>query len=198
MSQLAPAFRNPVYASQAVFRSSMNAMARPGVPSKLSSQVVAPGPLCSAAAAVALTLLDFESPVWLDETILAQPEAVEWLRFHTGAPITADPKSAAFAFIVNPLCALRLDAFALGTLEYPDRSTTIVLQVEEFSGQTLWFSGPGIPQKRSFSASPLPPDFRAQLTANHQLFPCGVDLLITCDDALIAIPRSVSVIEQGS
>ena len=37
------------------------------------------------------------------------------------------------------------DRFALGTSEYPDRSTTLVLQVDRFGGgEGLSLAGPGI------------------------------------------------------
>ena len=62
---LAPAFDDPALASQAVFRTVMEAMARPGLPRPLASQLAAPPPLSATAAAVALTLLDY---VGLDTT----------------------------------------------------------------------------------------------------------------------------------
>jgi alpha-D-ribose 1-methylphosphonate 5-triphosphate synthase subunit PhnH len=117
----------------------------------------------------------------------------------TGAPLTADPAQAAFAFIADSRRAPAFDEFSPGTPEYPDRSTTLVLQVDEFgSGQRLLLRGPGIPVARSFSAQPLPADFPDRFAANHTLFPRGVDLILVSKDAVVALPRSLSLaIERG-
>jgi alpha-D-ribose 1-methylphosphonate 5-triphosphate synthase subunit PhnH len=191
---LAPAFTNPVLASQAVFRSVMDAMARPGTIMATSGLTEAPHPLGLAAAAVALTLLDYETPVWLDSTLTRASDVADWLKFHTGAPLTDDPQRAAFAFIADPQRMPAFGTFAQGSMEYPDRAATLVLQVERLSGdEGLRLSGPGIKGSRALFASPLPANFAARLRANRALFPRGVDLILAADTMLAALPRSVHV-----
>jgi alpha-D-ribose 1-methylphosphonate 5-triphosphate synthase subunit PhnH len=192
---LAPAFDDPALASQAAFRTVMEAMARPGRAYPLASRLAAPPPLGPTAAAVALTLFDYETPFWLDQALAAAPEVAAWLRFHTGAPLALDSGSATFAFVSDPPAMPPFEAFSSGTLEYPDRSTTLVLQVARFgAGDPLALSGPGIQGTTNFSAQPLPPDFRTRLIANRETFPCGVDLILVSPDAVAALPRSVRVV----
>jgi alpha-D-ribose 1-methylphosphonate 5-triphosphate synthase subunit PhnH len=191
---LAPAFDDPALASQAVFRTVMEAIARPGLPRLLPSRLAVPPPLTPTAAAVALTLLDYETSFWLDRGLAAAPEVAPWFRFHTGAPQTADCARATFAFVSDPAAMPPFDAFSPGSLEYPDRSTTLVAQVASFGqGEELKLSGPGIAGPRSFSAQPLPPDFRARLVANREMFPRGIDLILVSPDAVAALPRSIRI-----
>jgi alpha-D-ribose 1-methylphosphonate 5-triphosphate synthase subunit PhnH len=191
---LAPAFDDPALASQAVFRTVMEALARPGAPRPLASRLAAPPPLTATAAAVALTLLDYETPFWLDQGLAAAPEVASWIKFHTGAPLTADSALAAFGFVSDPAGMPGFDAFSFGSIEYPDRSATLVLQVERFDrGEKLALCGPGIAGTRNFSAAPLPLDFRSRLIANRALFPRGVDLILVSPDAVAALPRSIRV-----
>src|SRR5262245_30038247 len=190
----ATAFPAPVLASQAAFRALMDAFARPGTVKPLTAAAAAPSPLSATAAAVALAMLDYETPVWLDAPLAQSPQLADWIRLHAGAPVTSDPRQAVFAFVADAVHAPAFDAFSLGTPEYPDRSTTLVLQVEGFgNGQRLLLSGPGIPDVRSFSAQPLPPDFQARFAANRALFPRGVDLILVSPDAVAALPRSVAL-----
>jgi len=189
----ATAFPAPVLASQAAFRALMEALARPGTVKPLPPAAAAPSPLSATAAAVALTMLDYETPVWLDAPLAQRPQVADWARLHTGARVTSDPREAAFAFIADPVHAPAFDGFSLGTPEYPDRSATLVLQVEDFgSGQRLLLAGPGIADVRSFSARPLPPDFQNRIAANRALFPRGVDMILVSPDAVAALPRSVA------
>ncbi len=189
---LVPGFSDPVLASQAVFRTVMEAMARPGQIAEIGVALAPPAPLGIAGAALALTLLDFETPVWLDPTFTAAPEVDGWLKFHTGAPRTADPTMAAFAFIAAPAATPAFDAFGLGSVEYPDGSTTLVLEVETLTeGDAFHLSGPGIKGSRSLAAAPLPADFAVRMAENRARFPRGVDLVLTCGRRLAALPRSV-------
>jgi alpha-D-ribose 1-methylphosphonate 5-triphosphate synthase subunit PhnH len=194
---LAPAFDDPALASQAVFRTVMEAMARPGQARPLPSRLDVPSPLTATAAAVALTLLDYETHFWLDQELAGAPEVASWLKFHTGAPLTTDSAKAAFAFVSDPAGMPAFDAFSFGCIEYPDRSTTVILQVARLDrGEALTLSGPGIAGTRTFCAEPLPPDFRARLVANRALFPRGVDLILVSPDAVAALPRSIRLAPQ--
>jgi alpha-D-ribose 1-methylphosphonate 5-triphosphate synthase subunit PhnH len=189
----AAAFPAPVLASQAAFRALMDAVARPGTIKPLPPAATAPSPLSATAAAVALTVLDYETPVWLDAPLARSPQVADWIRLHAGARVTSDPRQAAFAFIADPVQAPAFDGFSLGTPEYPDRSATLVLQVEGFgSGQRLLLAGPGIANVQSFAAQPLPPDFQSRIAANRALFPRGVDVILVSPDAVAALPRSVA------
>jgi alpha-D-ribose 1-methylphosphonate 5-triphosphate synthase subunit PhnH len=190
---LATAFPTPALASQAAFRALMDAFARPGTVRPLTPAAAAPSPLSATAAAVALAMLDYETPVWLDAPLAQSPPVADWIRLHAGARVTSDPSEAAFAFIADPAHVPAFDGFSLGIPEYPDRSATLVLQVESFgSGQRLLLSGPGIADVQSFSARPLPPDFQARIAANRALFPRGVDMILLSPDAVAALPRSVA------
>jgi alpha-D-ribose 1-methylphosphonate 5-triphosphate synthase subunit PhnH len=195
----APAFPEPVLASQRVFRAVMDAFARPGKLKPLPPAADPPSPLSATAAALASALLDYETPVWLDPALSRAPEVAEWLRFHTGARITGDSQHAAFAIVADAAQAPPFDAFNLGTAEYPDRSTTLVLEVEVFGrGRSLSLSGPGIADVVSLSATPLPPDLGGRLAANRALFPRGVDLILVSPDSVVALPRSVRVVDEGA
>jgi alpha-D-ribose 1-methylphosphonate 5-triphosphate synthase subunit PhnH len=191
---LVPAFAHPVHASQAVFRSVMDAMAHPGTIVSVGGLARTPQPLGFAGGAVALTLLDYATPLWLDPALAQSPEAAAWLRFHTGAPLTDDPHQAAFGIIGDPPRMPQFAAFSHGSMEYPDRAATLVLQVERLSGSGgFWLSGPGIRQARALFASPLPADFVARMRANRALFPRGLDIILTAGTVLAALPRSVHV-----
>jgi alpha-D-ribose 1-methylphosphonate 5-triphosphate synthase subunit PhnH len=197
MHGLAPGFQDPVASSQIAFCAVMDAMARPGAIKPILFDLAPPGPLSTGAAAIALTLLDFETPVWLDAALAATPAVGHWLRFHTGAALVDLPSTAAFAFI-SDAASMHFNKFSPGSLEYPDRSTTLVIQVERFAGgRPLALSGPGIAGTRQFSFFPMPEGFEDQLAANRALFPRGIDLVLVTHDAVAALPRSTRVARGG-
>ena len=196
MSAVAAGFAEPVLAAQATFRTVMDAMARPGSVHRLAG-VAAPAPLSPSAAAIALTLLDYETPFWLDARLAAAPEVARFISFHSGAQLTADPAAAAFAFVAAPAAMPPFATFAQGSAEYPDRSTTLVLQVAHLAeGAGLMLRGPGIAGARRLAASPLPADFLAQFAENRARLPRGVDILLAANDAVAGLPRSLNV--EGS
>ena len=185
-----------VFASQAAFRALMEAFARPGE-IKAVRGVAAPPPLAPAAAAVVQSLADYETPIWLDPPLAETPAVGEWIRFHTGARLTSDPGAAAFALIADADALPDFASFALGSEEYPDRSTTLIVQVARFAGAALTLEGPGIRTTRAFAAEPLPNDFAQRLAANRELFPRGVDLVLVADDQVLALPRSVRLVPES-
>lgn len=193
MGAVAAGFAEPVLAAQSTFRTVMDAMARPGTVRRLAG-MAAPAPLSPSAAAIALTLLDYETPFWLDAPLASAPEVARFISFHTGARLTADPAGAAFAFVAEPSAAPPFATLAQGSAEYPDRSTTLVLQVAhlaEAEGMTL--RGPGIAGARRLAASPLAADFLDQLSENRAQFPRGIDILLAAPDAVAGLPRSLHV-----
>jgi len=156
--------------------------------------VNAPAPLMPATAAILLCLADFETPVWLDPA-LNVADVADWLRFHTGAPLAEVSNKAAFAVIGNSRNPLAFAEFALGSDEYPDRSTTLILQVDRFAGAPFQVRGPGIKGVRTFAAEPLPDDFSARLAFNRELYPRGVDLILVAGEQVEVLPRSVHVVK---
>ncbi|WP_293860047.1 phosphonate C-P lyase system protein PhnH [uncultured Alsobacter sp.] len=191
---LAAGFASPVHDAQAVFRCVMMAMARPGTVRRIAVPLDPPGCMQPAAAAAALALCDFETPVWLDEALSSHPHVREWLRFHTGAPVVAASRAAAFAFVADGRALPAFSTFALGTLDYPDRSVTAVVAVDALHEGMGWrLTGPGIPGETRFIAEGLPADMLDRLAGNRGLFPRGIDIVLVCGDRIAALPRTTIV-----
>lgn len=189
-----PIVPDSVRTAQAVFRSVMMAMAQPGSIRSIPVPAQGPGRLAPAAAAIALALCDFETPVWLDD-VLSNDEAVtRYLRFYTGCPLVADATKAHFAFVSSGAALPPLTDFALGTLEYPDRSTTLVIPVGSLLDNDGWrLSGPGIAGTARLSVPDLPDDLPGLLASNRALFPRGVDLIFVAGSNVAALPRTTVV-----
>jgi len=197
LAEVAPAFGDPTRESQAIFRRVMDAVARPGTIYDVPFAPDAPQGLDRAAGAVALTLFDFETPVWLDPALAGGPPE-RWLRFHAGCPLTADPLRAAFALVTDLAAAPVLAAFNQGDAKYPDRSTTLVIQLSALTGgPAVTLQGPGIKTRASLALAGLPDGFWAQVQANHEKFQFGVDLIFAAGDRLTALPRSTRVTIKG-
>lgn len=190
-----PGFADPVLGAQAAFRRIMTAMAEPAQPVAMDDVAIVSPPrgLTRASAAIALTLLDFETPVFLGPGLDGDDAIAAFLDFHTGAPRTAEPRQAAFAFLNAGDGMPPLADFSAGEPDYPDRSATLVLQVTAFADSGLMFDGPGFAAPRGFSIAPPMADFEAQWHANRTHFPCGIDLLFASDDAVAALPRSTNL-----
>ena len=194
-SAVQPAFRDPARDAQDVFRAVMNALARPGRIQRLGTGFTPPAPLGPTAAAILLALADYETPLWLDTPLAGASGVAEFLRFHTGAKLIATPEDAAFAVIAAPLGASPLSAFAQGTPDYPDRSTTVIFQVEHLSPEGWRLAGPGIDRETGFGAEPLPEGFAHQLHDNRSRFPLGVDIILAAPGAIAGLPRSTRILE---
>jgi alpha-D-ribose 1-methylphosphonate 5-triphosphate synthase subunit PhnH len=185
----------PVIENQAAFRALMDCMARPGEIKALGC-ADAPLPLMAGTAAILRSLADYGTPAWLDG-VLAKPAVAAWIRLQTGAAVVTDAKQAVFALVGNGVALPDFANFSLGSEDYPDRSTTLVVQVERFSGETFAIAGPGIQSERTFAAAPLPGDFAERWAANRALFPRGIDLMLVAGDRVAALPRTVRVARKG-
>ncbi|WP_192253158.1 phosphonate C-P lyase system protein PhnH [Mesorhizobium silamurunense] len=187
-------FADPVFNAQAVFRAIMDAMARPGSVQALSSLAHPPAPLSATAGAVVLALCDNDTPIWLDPRLQAEASVKAWLGFHTGAPLANTPPDAHFAFVANPAEMAALDGFSQGTQEYPDRSTTLILLVDDLaSGPSLLLEGPGIEKTSMIAPTGMPRHFVEQWKQNNQRFPRGVDIILAAPGHLACLPRTTLI-----
>jgi alpha-D-ribose 1-methylphosphonate 5-triphosphate synthase subunit PhnH len=183
-----PGFEDPVGQAQACFRAVLDAMARPGTLVRAGEGLTPPAPLDSATAAVLLTLVDHDTPLWLDAKTAA---ARDWIAFHCGAGFTDTPTDAAFALAVAMPDLLTLSP---GTHEQPETGATLILQVRNLTGGTRYrLRGPGLRATASISVDGLPHDFVAIWQRNRSGFPLGVDLVLCAGTTLAALPRSVIV-----
>ena len=188
-------FAEPVFGAQRNFRAVMDAFANPGQRQTLELPARSGG-LAPELAAIALTLCDHDTALWLDPSLVESEAIVAWLRFQTGAPLTTDPARAQFALVSDATALPQLDRFGLGSDEYPDRSTTIALLLPSLaSGPALKLRGPGIKDVAAIAPSGLPADFVAQWSTNRALFPRGVDLLLVAGGQVIGLPRTTRIVE---
>ncbi len=165
------------------FRACLEAMARPGRVFALAG-AAPPAPLSPAAGALLLTLVDDTTGLFLAPS--HDNAAVRaWLAFHCGAPLVA-PEAAVFA--LGRWEALPLGRFAPGTPEYPDRSVTLIVEVEALAPANARLTGPGIETEQ---AARLPEI--VAFAANHARFPLGFDSFFCAGDEVSALPRSARV-----
>ena len=191
-----PGFAHPQLESQATFRKLLDALSRPGRLIALEGPKP-PAGLTPSSAAIALTLFDFDTQIWLPATLGANVR--DWLKFLCSSPITADPKAAAFAILNTAKDDVQLGAFFEGDAKYPDRSTTLVLQVEALvGGPTVTLEGPGVNGTIEIAPKGLPSDFWDQWTANGERFQFGVDVFLASEDAVIGLPRTSRVVSTSS
>ncbi|MEE3100343.1 MAG: phosphonate C-P lyase system protein PhnH, partial [Pseudomonadota bacterium] len=95
-SALEGGFAAPPRDAARAFRALLGALSRPGTLHALGT-ATPPAPFPPAAGALALTLCDAETPVWLAPD-LRGPGLTAGLTFHCNAPLVEDPAEAAFAF----------------------------------------------------------------------------------------------------
>ena len=193
LDSVTPGFSDSVLGSQAVFRQCLECMSRPGSLEHIASDAQLPPGVGAAAGAVLLSLLDQDTRLWLSPSARA---AADYLRFHTGCVLVEDPGAADFAFAARAAELPGLAQFAQGSEDYPDRSTTLVVQVETLAadaapaGPAWVLRGPGIRDSVPLSAAGLGQAFIEQWSANQRRFPCGVDLFLACGSRLAALPRT--------
>jgi alpha-D-ribose 1-methylphosphonate 5-triphosphate synthase subunit PhnH len=184
---------DPTRDSQRIFRAVLGAMAHPGLILDVAELRAAPAPLHPAAAAVCLALVDLDTPLWLDGAARTGA-VVEYLRFHTGAPVVYAPCQARVALIAEPDAMPPLTAFDAGSDEYPDGSATLIVQTLGLAAGTgRRLVGPGIADEVWLEPAGLPAAFWAGLRENHARFPRGVDVILTAGTTLAALPRTTRV-----
>ena len=186
---------DPVFDSQKIFRAVLDATSHPGRVVPVPSPVEPPAPLRPATASLCLALVDLDTPLWLDAAARTA-EVIGYLRFHCGCPISDEPGAARFAVVADTSRMPDLDVFDAGSDEYPDRSATVIVQVEALEarkGQRL--TGPGIETETRVAVRGLPEGFWPAVRRNHARFPRGVDVIFVAGDTIVATPRSTRAVD---
>ena len=192
---IAPGFSDAVIDSQEAFRCILAALSRPGRVETIGRLPECPPALASATAAIALTLFDFDTPVWLDAAAGDVGSEV-FLRFHCGCAVVDQPEQARFAIVGDAVNMPRLRSFYPGDALYPDRSATLIVQLPSLvGGPRRVLSGPGIEQTHVIAPQGLPQWFWSDWADNVALYPQGIDVLLVAGTAILGLPRSIGAKE---
>ena len=187
---------DPVHASQQAFRQVLDALARPGQIRVIGGAL--PGvALGGAMARLLLSLTDDETPVYWQERstdTTANRGLQDWLQFHTGAKAAERAADASFAVVTQPLQAPALETYAQGSAASPEFSCTLLIELPSLTaGAAVEWRGPGIQDVQRVALAGLADSFWAQWQANHAAFPQGVDIVFTCGDSALGLPRTTRV-----
>ncbi|MBW5826593.1 phosphonate C-P lyase system protein PhnH [Yersinia kristensenii] len=184
-------FDQPVDDAQHAFRRILKALSEPGVVVSLPHSS-GWQPLNPATTSILLTLVDQETPLYLDEPL--NNDAVQQnVRFHCGAPLTTSISTSRFALFDHEITTELLASCPAGNELSPEHSTTVIIQLENLHlGVPLRLRGPGIEHDRMV-APQLPSAVLNDLLNRPAAFPAGIDFLLTCGENLMAIPRTTHV-----
>lgn len=205
LSDIGTGFHDISLGSQSAFRSALEALSYPGRAVPLDITFEAPKAANASASGLLLALLEPGSRLWLSPS-LVNTDAATWIVFHTDCRITPHQQEADFAWIKNWDELPALENFALGTDEYPDHSTTCVIDIATQSLPTATTSelslvGPGIARTSTISQLSATADqlagFVSQWAQNHASFPRGVDVFFATGTGLIGLPRTTRVEISG-
>ncbi|MDU7822567.1 MAG: phosphonate C-P lyase system protein PhnH, partial [Klebsiella sp.] len=112
---------------------------------------------------------------------------------HTGAPLVEQPQQATFAVASDSISAEQLNVLSAGAVVAPETGVTLVVQLASLrGGRMLRLTGAGIAEERMI-APQLPECIIEELTERPHPFPLGIDLILTCGERLLAIPRTTHV-----
>jgi alpha-D-ribose 1-methylphosphonate 5-triphosphate synthase subunit PhnH len=173
----------PVQSARA-FREVLEALARPGTIRRVEG-ASPPAPLSVAAGVALLVLTDPTTRLHLAGAA-DTPAVRDWVAFHIGAPL-APADTADFA--VGTWDSLQpVTRFRIGQPDYPDRSATLIVEMDRLVNHGPALTGPGIALATWLN---LPET--AAFRANRALFPLGFDCLFTAGDRIAGLPRSTRV-----
>jgi alpha-D-ribose 1-methylphosphonate 5-triphosphate synthase subunit PhnH len=190
---MASGLNDYVHDSQRTFRSVLEALSLPG--RILRSGLIVEGiPIGAAMSHILLTLADSDTKIWWSPFCEESENCAQWLRFHTGAVNCASMESANFAVITQAETVPAFNFFSLGSDESPHTSCTLLIELSCFeSGPMVEWRGPGIANHLPIRLGGLPHDFWLNWQKNHVSFPKGIDVIFTCGEYLIGLPRTTRV-----
>jgi alpha-D-ribose 1-methylphosphonate 5-triphosphate synthase subunit PhnH len=170
--------------SALAFRELLEVMARPGRIGTLAG-AMPPAPVSVAAGVALLALTDSTTALHLAGAANS-PAMRDWVAFHIGAPLV-DAEQADFA-LGRWADLAPIARFRIGAPEYPDRSATLIVELDRLANDGPVLTGPGIETTAQLSLPEV-----AAFQANRARFPMGFDCFFTCGAQIAALPRSTHV-----
>lgn len=220
MSAIAAGFGDTIHDSQYCFRELLTAMSQPGTLVELNL-AQGFGGMMPASTQVLLALADNSTPVWLSNAFASDIAIKENLNFHLGCAILSSQKGAeplseiqqkpSFGVISQQDMAnfdWSQTSFYVGCEEYPDRSTTVIVEVaglstvpcslsesDAESPVVLRLSGPGIEHEARVVVQSLSPTAISAMLSQRKThkFPLGLDFILVSGEQVVALPRSTTV-----
>jgi alpha-D-ribose 1-methylphosphonate 5-triphosphate synthase subunit PhnH len=201
LAKVVPGFNDPVSDSQRIFRGALQALSHPGEIVELTPEAAIPDQAQPSAAVLLLALLDADSRLWLSPTI-ATSDAAHWIVFHTNCKLVDHPALADFAWAQSLDEMPALSCFNQGTDEYPELSTTCLLNVaglekESNTEPVITLQGPGILgiNQLCFKAMKRPDleSLLSQCQTNYLQFPKGVDIFLCGVNQIVGLPRTTKL-----
>lgn len=176
---------DPIHDTRECFRAIVDAMSRPGT--------VAESPTDPADHAVLSTLVDHEV------TCFTPDEAIRTALENEGRLTAVEAEQASIVHAPNPNeCPVR--DLTRGSLKEPSDGATVVYRVaglesspDESTGTMLVLSGPGVPERRHLNVDGFTPSDARRLAAAQSSYPRGIDAVLTTNQSIAAIPRSVDL-----
>ena len=204
LADLPAGFQAPARDSQRSFRLLLQAMSFPG---RLVSLALPgfehPRELAPAAAALLTALPDAQTRLWLSASLARQRLLLDYIRFHTGCE-TIDNERAERAELAWVGAAdatdLVLSGFATGTDLQPHDGASLFIEVTQLAAHavpdatvSMTLTGPGLPAPAALSVSGLPREFWQTRQAARAALPRGGDLVLTCGEQIVALPRTTEL-----
>ncbi|HEY4439991.1 MAG TPA: phosphonate C-P lyase system protein PhnH [Candidatus Elarobacter sp.] len=178
-----------IHTAQRTFRALLDAVAYPGRVTPIVDLPAVPAGLSPALGACARTLFDPDVAVWVAGV---DGGAAAWLRDETGARIVREPAAAQFVVITDLRDVAPLGRWNAGTVEDPETSATLLVQVDALSGgRDVVLAGPGIEDEIVIAPHGLDAQFWDAWAVNAARYPLGVDLFLFDPRAVAGVPRTV-------
>ncbi|QFU84837.1 phosphonate C-P lyase system protein PhnH [Natronorubrum aibiense] len=175
---------DPVRDTQQIFRALLDAMARPGTIERT--------PTTPADHAVLATLVDHEVSLHTEDDAVCEAFA------GAGRLVEAALPDADVVHIAGSTDG-RVREAQHGSLKEPSDGATVVYRVDSIETEptaddvAVTVSGPGVPGTRTFAIGGLPAAELEAIADAQRAFPRGIDVVLTTEDRLAALPRSIDL-----
>ena len=194
-------FRDPIRASQHIFRVVLDALANPGtirtsiVHPRLIAESLSVNPYM---ASVLVTLLDHEVSVHVADG----PGSVELADFLVRRTRTTLADASDATFVVAHAGSgdyVLPEVLRRGSLEYPDDGATLLIDVPTLGQESahdleLTMTGPGIVTVERIRVDGLNPKFLESRNVATANYPMGIDLLlIDSEGRVVGLPRTTEL-----